>query len=258
MGNWERPDGHGIADLHMHSSLGDGMASIYQILEYVEHKTDLDVIAITDHDDIRGSYQARELAAKKNYRFEVVTGMEVTTLHGHLIAVFIEEPVAPLARLDTTVEAIHKQGGLCIVPHPMSWLMRSIGQTTLDRFSYRRDGIHLNGIELVNSNIAARISYEKSKRLNRKRYHLAETGASDAHFLVMIGSGYTVFPGKTAADLKQALIDRTTNAGSNGPVSLKKIGYGRVLKQLMFKGSPLIGIPKLLAKKFGRSKETSK
>jgi predicted metal-dependent phosphoesterase TrpH len=256
MSEWERPEGYGIADLHIHSSLVDGMASVYQILEYVEHQTELDVIAITDHDDIRGSYVARELAAKKHYRFEVVMGMEVTTLHGHLIAVFLEEPVPSLMRLDKTVEMIHEQGGMCIVPHPMSWMTRSIGQTTLDKFSYRTDGVYLDGMEVVNSNLVAKISYEKSSRLNRKRYHLSETGASDAHFLVMIGSGYTLFPGKTALDLKQSLLDRTTIAGSNGPVSLKKIGYGRILRQLL-KGSPFVGIPRLLMRKFAKSKEAA-
>ena len=257
MGKWERPEGYGIADLHIHSSLVDGMASVYQILEYVENKTELDVISITDHDDLRGSHAARELAARKNYRFEVVMGMEVTTIHGHLIAVYIEKPVPSLMSLDQTVDAVHDQGGLCIVPHPMSWLARSIGQTTLDKFSYRTDGVYLDGIEVVNSNIVAKISYEKSSRLNRKRYHLSETGASDAHFLVMIGSGYTLFPGHSAVDLKQGILDRTTVAGSNGPITLKKIGYGQILRQLL-KGSPFIGIPRLLIKKFGKSKEPAK
>ena len=257
MGKWERPEGYGIADLHIHSSLVDGMASVYQILEYVENKTELGVISITDHDDLRGSHAARELAARKNYRFEVVMGMEVTTIHGHLIAVYIEKPVPSLMSLDQTVDAVHDQGGLCIVPHPMSWLARSIGQTTLDKFSYRTDGVYLDGIEVVNSNIVAKISYEKSSRLNRKRYHLSETGASDAHFLVMIGSGYTLFPGNSAVDLKQGILDRTTVAGSNGPITLKKIGYGQILRQLL-KGSPFIGIPRLLIKKFGKSKEPAK
>ncbi|MCK5429668.1 MAG: hypothetical protein KAI94_09380, partial [Anaerolineales bacterium] len=85
------------------------------------------------------------------------------------------------------------------------------------------------------------------------RYHLSETGASDAHFLVMIGSGYTLFPGNSAIDLKQGILGRTTVAGSNGPISLKKIGYGQILRQLL-KSSPFVGIPRLLMKKFGKSK----
>lgn len=256
MGEWNRPTGYSLADLHIHSSIGDGMPSVHQIIEYVEHNTELDVIAITDHDDFSGSYQARELVEKRQYRFDVVMGMEVTTLHGHLIALFIEKPVPSLQRLEKTIEAVHEQGGLCIVPHPMSWLTRSIGQTTLDRFSYRNDGIYLDGIEVVNSNIAVRISYEKSRRLNRKRYHLAETGASDAHFLVMIGSGYTMFLGQSAEDLRHCLLEKTTVAGGNGSVSLKKIGYGQIIKQLI-KGSPFNGIPRLINQALGRRKESS-
>jgi len=48
--------------------------------------------------------------------------------------------------------------------------------------------------------------------LNRERWHLAELGGSDAHSLEFIGSGYTLFPGKSADDLRQALKERTTQA----------------------------------------------
>src|SRR3990172_5303643 len=125
----------GTADLHIHTSIGDGLADIRDLLDFVEHKTDLDVIAITDHDDIEGSYQARDMAAKGGYSFEVVVGIEVTTLDGHLVALFLEEPVTSLQSLPRTIEAVHAQGGLCIVPHPMSWLTRSVGQGTLDRIA---------------------------------------------------------------------------------------------------------------------------
>ena len=97
----------GCIDLHLHTTCSDGLDTP-EVLVGQALEQGYRAISITDHDDIRGSYQAREMAAKKNYRFEVVMGMEVTTLHGHLIAAFIEEPVAPLARLNTTVEAIHR------------------------------------------------------------------------------------------------------------------------------------------------------
>ena len=38
----------GKADLHMHSTYSDGIATIEQILRHVQHHTTLDVIAITD------------------------------------------------------------------------------------------------------------------------------------------------------------------------------------------------------------------
>ena len=60
----------GKADLHMHTSHGDGLASVKQIFEYVENYTDLDVIAITDHDDIRGAMEALDLIEKRKWRFQ--------------------------------------------------------------------------------------------------------------------------------------------------------------------------------------------
>ncbi len=64
----------GRADLHMHSTYSDGMGTIEQILDYVEHQTSLDVIALTDHDVIEGALRARDLWAKGRYRFDFIVG----------------------------------------------------------------------------------------------------------------------------------------------------------------------------------------
>src|SRR4051794_1513520 len=111
----------GKADLHVHTSLGDGMASIDDLLDFVERATDLDLIAVTDHDDLRPALAARDAAVRRGAAFEVVVSMEVTTLEGHLIGLFLEEPLPSMRPLARTVDAIHRQGGLCLVPHPMSW-----------------------------------------------------------------------------------------------------------------------------------------
>src|SRR5919206_5311359 len=68
-------DSLGKADFHMHTSLNDGTATVREVLDYVRDKTDLDVVAITDHDRLTGSYQALDMA--NEYRFEVVPGSEV-------------------------------------------------------------------------------------------------------------------------------------------------------------------------------------
>src|SRR5439155_27082660 len=86
----QRPADHGKADLHIHSTYSDGIDSIPKILEFVEHQTDLDVLAIADHDDVRGAHEARELAARRNYRVQIVMGTEITTRQGHLLALFVE------------------------------------------------------------------------------------------------------------------------------------------------------------------------
>ena len=154
----------GTADLHVHTALGDGMAEIPELLAYVEEQTDLSVIAITEHDDIRAAVATREAWARAAYRFEVIAGEEVTTLEGHLLALFIEEPVPSLEPLVPTLEAVHRQGGLCVIPHPLSWLTRSLSRRTIERIlSDDRDGVFFDGMELGRSP-AARVGRKKAER----------------------------------------------------------------------------------------------
>jgi len=54
----------GRADLHMHTNFSDGWPSPDQVVDHVIENTDLDVIAITDHDTIQGALRAAERAAR--------------------------------------------------------------------------------------------------------------------------------------------------------------------------------------------------
>ena len=149
----------GKADLHIHSGAGDGIVSVAEILEYVEHETDLDLISITDHDLIHGSLEAKELLAKGDYRFECIVGMEITTLEGHLLAYDLEKPIRMLLPLARTVQLVHEQGGFCVVPHPMSWLTRSVGYHGLLRIMEdEREDVALEGLELLNPTLAGEFS----------------------------------------------------------------------------------------------------
>ncbi|MBI2847336.1 MAG: PHP domain-containing protein [Chloroflexi bacterium] len=224
---------YGKADIHLHTSMTDGSASVEQLLEYVEHESDLNVIAITDHDDMRAAYLARELAAKRNYRFDVIMGMEITTLNGHLLAIFLEKPVPSFRSIYKTIEAVHSQGGLCIAPHPMSWLTLSIGQSTLNRIVLGGDSsLYLDAIETANSTLAGKVSRKRVNLINKGVYHLPETGSSDAHFLSSVGRCYTLFPGESAQDLRRSLLEKTTAAGVtlNGP--RRGVKPGEVLRHL--------------------------
>src|SRR5229473_275640 len=98
----------GRADLHMHSTYSDGIGSIEQILHYVEYNTDLDVIALTDHDIVEGALQARDLWMKNNYRFDFIVGEEVSTREGHMLALFIEKHVPPDLSLERSIDLVHE------------------------------------------------------------------------------------------------------------------------------------------------------
>jgi predicted metal-dependent phosphoesterase TrpH len=222
----------GKADLHVHTASGDGMASPRQILDYVEAETDLDVIAITDHDDLRGALEAREVCARGRYRFQVITGMEVTAVEGHIIALWVEEPLPSLRPVEEVLEAVHRQGGLAVAAHPLSWLTRSLGQKTLDRLAASgRNGVYLDAMETANQAPGSRLGLRKAAALNRERYHLAEVGGSDAHFLKAVGSAYTVFPGHSTDDLRRSILERSCRGVNGRHPSILEIGPLQVLRQ---------------------------
>lgn len=229
----------GKADLHIHSEYSDGMATVQEILEHVEYETDLDLISITDHDMFDGSEAARNLAARRNYRFHIVTGIEVTTIEGHLLALGIERPVRSLQPLARTIAQIHEQGGICIVPHPMSWMIRSVGQRGILRIHNNANSeVYFDGFEVMNPSFAGRVTSSQARHLNEARLHLAETGGSDSHTLGMIGTGVTHFAGSSETDFRAALRARTTSPDGHfwtgqELLELARIGPQQMLRSLV-------------------------
>src|SRR5579863_5472431 len=79
------------ADLHIHTchdGWGDGNDTVEEIFDFVESQTDLDLIALTDHDSTEASREGRSIHSAGRYRFEFLPGCEVTTTSGHLICYF--------------------------------------------------------------------------------------------------------------------------------------------------------------------------
>lgn len=199
----------GRGDIHIHSLFSDGLATPEQIVRFVE-TSGLDLIAIADHDTIAGALAVREIVARGHYPFEVIVGTEVTTARGvHLLALFVEEPLPQFRSLEATIEQVDRLGGLCIAPHPLSPLTPSLGRGQIERLLAAR--YPLAGIETLNPSPAGRITRAKLQRLNQ-RWRLAEVGGSDAHFLSRIGTAYTEFDGRSAADFRASLLSGTTAA----------------------------------------------
>lgn len=205
----------GKADFHIHSSIGDAVCSPQEIVDYVEKNTDLDVIAITDHDQIKGGIIAKEYAEQKGYRINVIVGEEVSTLKGHLIGLFMKKRIKRYTNLIDTIKAIHEQDGICIIPHPLSWLTTSLGERAIRKIlEHNSKDIYFDAIEMMGPSIAGKITEEKARKLNKEVWHLPEVAASDSHSLKGIGTCYTIFNGKTADDFRKSIKEgKTTYAG---------------------------------------------
>lgn len=199
----------GRADVQLHSDLGDGLAPPEAILDAAE-RAELDVIALTDHDDIRGAFVLRDLAARRNSPVQVVSGVEVTTRSGHLLALWIEDEIPMFAGLAATVAQIHAMGGLAVVPHPLSYLTFSIGESALRGLHAGNAECHVDGIELRNPSYAGRVRRSRAAVLNTELLGAAATGSSDAHHAQLVGTAWTEFAGTTAAELRAAIVARTT------------------------------------------------
>lgn len=196
----------GTADLHIHSIYSlDATTTVRAILKQAAN-VGLDVIAVTDHDEIRGSLDAQQLASQ--YGVEVIPGAEVSTKDGHLVALFIKSlPPAGMSLTDTLLN-IGDQGGFAIIPHPFNNLPNSL---TLEAvFTAMENPIakaSLKGIETHNFGTQ---NFDKMARKLSVFLPFAKVSSSDAHIYWAIGAGRTDFPGRTAQDVRQALENNKT------------------------------------------------
>jgi predicted metal-dependent phosphoesterase TrpH len=183
----------------------------------------LDVIAITDHDEIEGALKAMEIAP--NYGVEVIPGIEITTADGDLLALFITEKVDAGLSLIETVLRVRELGGICIAPHPMcgGMGMKSLSaRTILKALRNLKVAETLIGIETYNGTSIDRLSNYYAFIL-ACQLDISQTGGSDAHVLDTMGFGITEFEGRTAADLLIAMKNETTKARRQKEWSMFKI-----------------------------------
>lgn len=211
----------GRADPHCHTTASDGMCTPAELVAAARQRG-LVLVAVTDHDTMAS---AAEVAARgEEVGIAVVRGMEVTTRWPaltHVVGLFLERPVRTGMTLEDTVDAIHDQGGLAILPHPfMPTYFASCQPGTLARLIERR---RVDGVEVLHT---APMSPGRRRLLaafyeaNRERLGAA-IGASDSHFgRHDLGRVVTEFDGSTAADFRAAILRSTTRPrlGTRVPV----------------------------------------
>lgn len=207
----------GTADLHIHTTASDGLATVEAVLEHVTCRGDLDVIAITDHDRLEASLWA--YAHRERYPFDIVPGVEVTTTQGHVLALWVTEPIPKGLTLAETAAAIHRQDGIAVIAHPME---PTIAPQMLPRYLSQPTVLIQMGIDAIEIYNAGAITPGCNWLAQRvfREVGLPVVGSSDAHLLESIASAVTRFRGKTADDLRAALaLGMTTAEGKSWPIT---------------------------------------
>jgi predicted metal-dependent phosphoesterase TrpH len=191
----------GMADIHIHSIYSyDATTTVRGVLKQAS-SVGFNVIAITDHDDIRGAYEARELASQ--YNIEVIPGVEVHTRDGHLLALFVEKIPPRDLTLADTLKIIGDLGGIAVAPHPFNQLPGSLSLDSVVGILTKPALKNiLRGIEVYN--LTTQPFDERVQRLSAY-LPFSKTAGSDAHVYWAIGTGRTEFRGTTAAEFRTAL-----------------------------------------------------
>ena len=163
-------------DLHVHTCYSpDAVTTLKEVVTYSK-KRGLDGVAITDHDTLTGALKLQ------NSDLTVIPGIEITTLHGHLLALNVTTPIPPKLDINETIKRIHEAGGIAVAPHP----------TLLHKSAPSRRTSSYDAIEVMNS---AAVPFQLFTYLNQKlatRLNLPQTAGSDSHYGPEIGAAYTV------------------------------------------------------------------
>ncbi|MES3516981.1 MAG: PHP domain-containing protein [Natronomonas sp.] len=210
-------------ELHAHSALSyDGRDPVELLLEQAE-AVDLDAIAITDHDEIDASLEAAEIAPE--YGLVGIPGMEVSSAAGHVLALGVEELVPAGLSFEETLERIHEQGGLAVVPHPFQKSRHGVApHISADTLATA------DAIEVYNSRLFTGRSNRQAETFARNR-NLPMTAGSDAHIAEMVGQAVTEIGAEEHS--AEAILDaiaagKTSVVGKRTPwrISVRQFGGG--------------------------------
>lgn len=186
-------------DLHMHTDHSGDCATPVEVLLATAREQGLGAIAVTDHNEVSGAFDAQAKAAE--YGIKIIIGEEVKTAsQGEVIGLFLTEKIPRGLTLQETVAEIKRQGGLVYVPHPF------------DRMHSVPDYEHLlaivddiDAIEIYNPRVAIGSFNEEAERFAAK-YRIVAGAGSDSHVAQGLGSVRIRMPDFDGpAEFKEAL-----------------------------------------------------
>jgi len=159
-------------DLHIHSSYSFDSWALPERIVDLAIKKGLQCIAVSDHGSIQGSLEAQDYARQRNKPIIVIVSEEVKSKQGDILALNIKKPIPEKLSAKKTIDLIHKQNGIAVIPHPFgSWCAF---KGNLQEFV----GL-IDGIETLNASVfwGNKKAWEFAQKNN-----LAFTAGSDAHF----------------------------------------------------------------------------
>lgn len=144
--------GYKKADLHLHTRESDGLVRPEKVVD-LALEAGLNAIAITDHDKVRGSEIAINFADRHHLPIEVLRGIEVSSLAGHVLALNVQgDGIEPRMSLADTIREIHKQKGLVVIAHPHKNRKQCVSISAINSIiNSDNPELYIDGIEIINA-----------------------------------------------------------------------------------------------------------
>ena len=175
-------------DLHVHSCYSPCSNLKPKTILKIVRRLELDGIAITDHNTIKGGMAVKKENKEKG--FEVIVGEEISTNRGEVIGLYLNEEIEKGIDFFEAIDLIKRQGGLVVIPHPFSF---GVIRKSVSSLNEAKDKI--DAIECFNGRCFFPWENSKAKKL-AKKFDIACTAGSDAHFWFELGNGITMFEKK--------------------------------------------------------------
>jgi hypothetical protein len=177
----------GKFELHIHTKCVDGAMDAKQIVEYAE-RIGLKGISMTDHNTLKAYNEIKRI--KTN--LVVIPGAEISTDHGHLLALGIK--YIPHGTTREIIDDVHEQGGVVVIAHPCGELSRNASREIIK---------YVDAVEVINGRT---FPWGNAKAFAlAKKYNKPMVSGSDAHFLESIGNFACYINGETVKSVLKSI-----------------------------------------------------
>lgn len=214
-------------DSHIHSEYSPDSKSKLEDIFKVAKSRDIDIIAISDHNTVEGSQRAIKMTEDDD--LFVMPSIEISAAEGHILGFGCSEDIKRDLPASETIDLIHDQGALAIIPHPYCFYRHGL----LCKADYR--DLKIDAIETKNARFIVGYCNSKAKKLSIGE-NLAGLGASDAHYYKFVGDCYSTIDCEKDIDsiikaIKKGKVEAFGKGTSNIKLSKYLFDY-RILKKI--------------------------
>ncbi len=211
-------------DLHIHTTYSDGAYSPEQVVD-TALDCNLDVIALTDHDNILSHKIATDYVKKQGYKLEIIPGVEINTIYKgyevHILGYFMNVENADFcellktqqqARINQTtqiVELLNKKAGIKVKYEDIKSLVAKGG--SIGRPHIARAIVSAGGVANVMEAYAKYINDSSAVYVPRKT-----VSPHDAVEIINDAGGIPVFAHPIDVDISEKLTKELVSYGLRG------------------------------------------